>query len=76
MTKTDKTYHASNESWWRYDGMLYNGVPLPAPKGEKVALLTKGGQQVIGVWQDNGGFLAWAPLIKRDKQVEELLGIR
>ena len=47
----------------------------PAPRGVKLTLLTKGKIQVTGEWVDGGGYIAWAPLLRRDKQLEKELGI-
>jgi hypothetical protein len=52
----------------------YNYVD-PAPRGVKLTLLTIGKIQVTGVWTDDGSYIAWAPLLKRDKLVEDALGI-
>ncbi len=62
-------YAVAEESRWRYPA---NGEP--APSGAHVQLLTKGGKQVPGVWRDDGGYIAWAPNIKRDKKLEKELG--
>lgn len=43
------------------------------PGGAKVLLLTIGGVCVVGAWQDNGFFIGWHPLPKRDKQKEATL---
>lgn len=48
------------------------GDPKP-PGGAKVLLLTAGGVCTLGQWDDNGFFLGWAPLPKRDKAKEALL---
>lgn len=47
----------------------------PAPRGVKLTLLTIGNVQVTGEWSDDGGYKAWAPLLKRDKELERKLGI-
>lgn len=47
----------------------------PAPRGVKLTLLTIGKVQVVGEWSDIGGYIAWAPLLKRDKELEERLGL-
>lgn len=46
----------------------------PAPRGVKLTLLTTGKVQVVGEWRD-GMYIAWAPLLKRDKALEERLGL-
>lgn len=47
----------------------------PCPKGELVYFLVKGGGSVKGVMREGMGYVAWAPLIKRDKEKETRLGI-
>ena len=51
----------------------YNYID-PAPKGVKLTLLTVGNVQVTGEWME-GAFKAWAPLLRRDKELERKLGI-
>ena len=51
------------------------GDPKP-PGGADVHLLTRGGVCVRGKWRDDAGFIAWAPLHKRDKEKEKRLCIR
>lgn len=63
---SDVGYLAGDSSFWRY--------AVPAPKGIKLSLLTKGGVQVVGVWEDDL-YVAWAPLIKRNKESEKRLGL-
>lgn len=38
----------------------------PPPMGVKILLLTEGGVAVIGTWRDDGGFIRWSPLPKRN----------
>ncbi len=53
---------------------LYPGVGDPPPAGgAKVHLLTRDGIAVTGCWADDGRFLGWAPLHKRDRAKEALL---
>lgn len=59
--------HLSGEVYWRYTE--------PAPRGVKLALLTKGKTQTTGVWHDEHGYIAWSLLIPRDKQLETELGL-
>ena len=49
----------------------------PAPLGQKVLLLTRGGICTIGQWQGALGqyFLGWAPLPFRDQQREAELDL-
>lgn len=58
----------SDQIFWRYPSV--HGLP---PRGVKMSLLTMGNQQVVGDWSDIG-YKAWAPLIKRDKDIERTLG--
>lgn len=60
----------ANESYWRYPA---NGELAPPNVG--VQLLTIGGIQVTGIWCDDGGCIAWAPKIKRNKDLERRLGL-
>ncbi len=59
-------YLASAELVFRYP---LAGDSRP-PAGAQVHLLTVGGVCVRGVWCDDGGYLGWAPLPKRDKAKE------
>lgn len=62
----------------KVDGYLYPklGDPKP-PGGADVHLLTIGGICVRGCWSDDGRYLGWAPLPKRDHEREaQLLGLR
>lgn len=54
---------------YRYPG-LGDGKP---GGGAPVTLLTCGGVPVSGVWQDDGRYVAWAPLPERDRAKEQLL---
>lgn len=53
----------STEHYWRYD---------PPPRGVKLFLLTRGGIAVTGNWTDDGRFIGWQYLFKRDKSKEPL----
>lgn len=44
----------------------------PAPRGVDLNLLTEGGICVRGRWRDDGGYLAWAPLPKGNRDKERL----
>ena len=57
----------AGDIYWRYTE--------PAPRGVKLTLLTRGNVQVTGEWADNAGYKAWAPLIRRNKQIEKDLGL-
>lgn len=62
---TEKSYAVSTNVMWRYD---------TPPENVKVFLLTIGGIAVEGIWSKGGGFIAWHPLFKRDKEIESRLG--
>lgn len=51
---------------WRYDS---------PPRGSKIFLLTRTGVAVEGTWTDDGRYIAWHPLFKRDRQEETKRGI-
>jgi hypothetical protein len=56
------------------DAFLYPGAGDQVPPGgAKVLLLTQGGVCTIGQWSNDGFFLGWAPLPKRDKAKEARL---
>lgn len=57
-------------SRWHYPA---NGEPAPA--GVTVHLLTRGRVVVRGVWNDMGDYIAWAPMLQRDKELEARLGL-
>ena len=63
---------AGDSSHWRY---VANPEHEQPPRGAKLSLLTCGGVQVTGEWQEGYGYIAWAPLIKRNKWLEKSLGI-
>lgn len=65
--KTSEEHATANESYWRYTE--------PAPKGVKLSLLTRGRIQIAGEWIDDGSIIAWAPLIKRNKELERSLNL-
>lgn len=54
---------------WLYPGA---GDEVP-PRGEKLYLLTKGHVAVTGVWRNDGSFIAWQHLHKRNKEKESKL---
>lgn len=69
-TLTTQSVAVSNESHWRYPA-----AGDVAPTGIEVQLLTLGGRQIRGVWENSVGYIAWAPFIKRDKELEKELGL-
>jgi hypothetical protein len=66
---TEQAIVTAPASTWRYPQA---GDPLP-PGGSKVLLLTIGHVCVSGPWTDDGRYVAWAPLPKRDKSKEQAL---
>ena len=68
MTAVDVKGYVSGTAEYRYPAA---GDPVP-PGGAKVLLLTVGGICVTGCWSPLG-FIAWAPLPKRDKAKEKRL---
>lgn len=64
-----KTHVASDSTLFLYPGV---GDPTP-PGGAKVLLLTVGGICVTGQWKDDGAFIGWAPMPKRDRRKEACL---
>jgi hypothetical protein len=43
------------------------------PEGTKLSILTVGGVLVHGVWRDNAGYVAWAPVPKMPVWLKEKL---
>jgi len=70
MVEVGDVVATSTEGRWRYPAN-----DEPAPPGATVQLLTRGGVTVRGVWNDLGDYIAWAPMIKRDKDLEARLGL-
>lgn len=64
-----KSYVTTDELRFYYPGA---GDPKP-PGGADVHLLTIGGICIRGSWKDDGSFLGWAPMPKRDREKEKLL---
>lgn len=64
-----QAYIADDDTSYRYPAA---GAQRP-PGGAKVLLLTIGGICVTGNWSDDGRYLAWAPMPKRNKEIEECL---
>lgn len=57
------------EIYWRYE--------VPQNTDAKVFLLTRGFVAVVGNWRGAYGeqFIAWAPMLKRNKDTERRLGL-
>lgn len=64
-----KSYVAAEMPEWLYPGV----GDQPPPLGAKVQLLTIGHVAVHGPWTDDGRYIAWAPLLKRNKEKEARL---
>ena len=63
MNQTAAGYLASADPEWQYPEA---GDP-PAPRGTKLQLLNCDGAATMGQWTDDSNFIAWAPLLKRNK---------
>jgi hypothetical protein len=64
----DQKYQAGTEG----GEYLYPRAGDPKPlKGAKVQLLTVGGVHTTGPWDDNGFYIGWLPLPKRNKRKEQ-----
>lgn len=51
-------------------------IYAPPPNvAKKVFLLTTGKIAITGIWGTGLGVIAWAPIPKRDKKLEEELGL-
>ena len=48
------------------------GDPMPIPNS-KVQLLTIGGIHTSGPWADNGFYVGWLPLPRRNRDKEDLI---
>lgn len=59
-------YLASTDPEWNYPAA---GDP-PAPLGVKLQLLNSGGIATMGQWTEGSNFIAWAPLLKRNRAKE------
>lgn len=68
MIPSPKGYVSDETNEYRYE---------VAPLGQTVMLLTRGGVCIKGVWAGKFGqyFWGWAPLPRRNKAVEERLGL-
>lgn len=65
---SDQKYQAGGEEY------LYPEAGDECPhKGAKVQLLTKGGVHTNGPWLNNGFYLGWLPLPKRNREKEDLI---
>jgi hypothetical protein len=69
MNVNAKGYLASATPEWSYPEA---GDP-PAPLGTTIQLLNSGGASTKGQWTDESNFIAWAPLLKRNKDKERLI---
>lgn len=59
-------YLASTDPEWSYPG----AGDAPAPLGVKLQLLNSGGIATMGQWTEGSNFIAWAPLLKRNRGKE------
>jgi hypothetical protein len=70
--RIEDAYAANGEAIWHY---FKDPKARPCPRGIKVQLLTRGFTTVTGEYTNEVDYHAWAPVIKRDKALEERLGI-
>ncbi len=66
MTATPEKGYVADGEFYRYPG----AGDKPPPGGARVNLLTRDGVCVQGPWSDDGRYLGWAPLHRRDKAKE------
>lgn len=62
-------YLASADPEWNYPA----AGDAPAPLGVKLQLLNSGGVATLGQWTEGSNFVAWAPLLKRNRAKEAQL---
>lgn len=55
------------------DGELYYRYSEPPNKNAKMILLHKHGCAIIGSWEKGLGLIAWCPLPRRNKEIEDQL---
>lgn len=55
------------------DGELYYRYGEPPNKSSKMLLLHKHGCAVIGEWGKGLGWIAWCPLPRRNREIEDQL---
>lgn len=68
---TDQKYQAGGPEY------LYPEAGDEAPlRGAKVQLLSCGGVHMNGPWRDNGDYLGWLPLPKRNREKEDLIATK
>lgn len=67
MNNQETITAATQELFYRYTA--------PPNREAKVILLTTGKVATLGPWGSGLGVIAWCPLPKRDKQLEEKLGL-
>lgn len=48
---------------------------IPPPRGAKLFLLTQGGVATTGTWVDDGSFIAYHPIFRRDREYERSIGV-
>jgi hypothetical protein len=55
---------------WQYIHIATDRKP---PKGKKIQILHKDGTCFYGLWRDDCNYIAWAELLKRNKEKEASL---
>ncbi len=69
MSRSAKGYLASATPEWSYP----EAGDEPAPLGTMIQLLNSGGSSTKGQWTTGSNFIAWAPLLKRNRDKERLI---
>ncbi len=68
-TASAQTYLASDEPEWNYP----DAGDEPAPLGVKLWLLNEGGAATTGQWTTGSNIIAWARMLKRNKDKERII---
>jgi len=68
-TSPAQTYLASEEPEWNYP----EAGDEPAPLGVKLWLLNSGGAATTGQWTTGSNIIAWARMLKRNKDKERII---
>ena len=55
------------------DGELYYRYSEPTNKQSKMLLLTRQGVAILGPWEKGLGLVAWCPLPRRNRELEDQL---
>ena len=55
------------------DGELHWNYTEPADRSRKMLLLTRQGVAILGPWEKGLGLVAWCPLPRRNRTIEDQL---